>query len=81
MRARSVRCPTGVFSPGPAAYSPRESLHRKVHQPTAPTYTMRPHLKNKVRSDGVTLSWAKGAQLWPGWSVVCIGFVSCVGSL
>jgi len=21
---------------------------------------MRPHLKNKVRSDGVTLSWAKG---------------------
>lgn len=24
---------------------------------------MRPHLKNKVRSDGVTLSWAKGALL------------------
>ena len=62
MRSTS-RCTTGVFSPGPAAYSPRESLHRKVHEPTAPAYTMRPHLKNKVRSDGVTLSWAKGALL------------------
>ena len=49
----------GVFSPGPAAYTPRESLHRKVHQPNSPVYTMRPHLKYKVRSDGVALSWAK----------------------
>jgi hypothetical protein len=49
----------GVFSPGPAAYSPRQSLHHKVHQRNSPRFSMRPHLKHKVAADGTTLRWAK----------------------
>lgn len=52
----------GVHSPGPAAYSPRQSLHRKLHQANSPSFTMRHHLKDRVRADGTTLRWIKACD-------------------
>jgi len=51
----------GVFSPGPAAYSPRQDLLQKVHAATSPKFTMRPHLKHKIMANGTTLSWSKAS--------------------
>ena len=58
-----------IFSPGPAAYSPRVMSAHANTQQRPPSYSMRTPLKCKVGPNGISLSERKEVQTPPGSSL------------
>ena len=56
----------GIFSPGPAAYSPRVMSAQANTQQRPPSYSMRTPLKCKAGPDGISLSERKEVGDGPG---------------